>query len=141
MAAKNMAELEQMIMKEMKKAMNVASNKALADMHEETGGFYTQGNPSMYERTGALGDTPRTTAVSQSGNSVSFKAYLDTSHRYSTGDNPSMEDVLNLANYGQPWSTKSGAQARATVGKKGFWERAKKKMGNDFYKTFSSFFK
>lgn len=79
MTAKNMKELEQMLLKEMRKAMNVASERMLADMYDETGGFYTQGNPKMYQRTGALGDTPKTTAVSSSGNVVSFKAYLDTS--------------------------------------------------------------
>ena len=96
MAVNNMKQLETALMKEMRKAMNVTSKKVLADMHEETGGFYTQGEPKMYERTGALGDTPKTSPVSSVGNEVSFEAYLDTNHRYTTGKNPTMEDVLNL---------------------------------------------
>lgn len=140
MTAKNMKELEQMLLKEMRKAMNVASERMLADMHDETGGFYTQGNPKMYQRTGALGDTPKTTAVSSSGNVVSFKAYLDTSGGYTTGDNPSMAQVLDLANYGKPWTTKSGSPARATLGKKGFWERAEKKMQRTLDRTMRQFF-
>lgn len=140
MTAKNMKELEQMLLKEMRKAMNVASERMLADMYDETGGFYTQGNPKMYQRTGALGDTPKTTAVSSSGNVVSFKAYLDTSGSYTTGDNPSMTQVLDLANYGKPWTTKSGSPARATLGKKGFWERAEKKMQRTLDRTMRQFF-
>lgn len=140
MTAKNMKELEQMLLKEMRKAMNVASGRMLADMYDETGGFYTQGNPKMYQRTGALGDTPKTTAVSSSGNVVSFKAYLDTSGGYTTGDNPSMTQVLDLANYGKPWTTKSGSPARATLGKKGFWERAEKKMQRTLDRTMRQFF-
>lgn len=140
MTAKNMKELEQMLLKEMRKAMNVASERMLADMYDETGGFYKQGNPKMYQRTGALGDTPKTTAVSSSGNVVSFKAYLDTSGGYTTGDNPSMTQVLDLANYGKPWTTKSGNPARATLGKKGFWERAEKKMQRTLDRTMRQFF-
>lgn len=140
MTAKNMKELEQMLLKEMRKAMNVASERMLADMYDETGGFYTQGNPKMYQRTGALGDTPKTTAVSSFGNVVSFKAYLDTSGGYTTGDNPSMTQVLDLANYGKPWTTKSGSPARATLGKKGFWERAEKKMQRTLDRTMRQFF-
>lgn len=140
MTAKNMKELEQMLLKEMRKAMNVASERMLADMYDETGGFYTQGNPKMYQRTGALGDTPKTTTVSSSGNVVSFKAYLDTSGSYTTGDNPSMTQVLDLANYGKPWTTKSGSPARATLGKKGFWERAEKKMQRTLDRTMRQFF-
>ena len=140
MTAKNMKELEQMLLKEMRKAMNVASERMLADMYDETGGFYTQGNPKMYQRTGALGDTPKTTTVSSSGNVVSFKAYLDTSGGYTTGDNPSMTQVLDLANYGKPWTTKSGSPARATLGKKGFWERAEKKMQRTLDRTMRQFF-
>ena len=141
MAAKNMNELEQMLLKEMRKAMNVVSEGILADMYDETYGFYTQGNPKMYQRTGALGDTPKTTAVSSFGNTISFEAYLDTSGSYTTGDNPSMEQVLNLANYGNAWITSGGNPARPTLGKKGFWERAEKKMQNTLNKTMKQFFK
>ena len=140
MTAKNMKELEQMLLKEMRKAMDVTSERILADMHDETSGFYTQGSPKMYQRTGALGDTPKTTAVSSSGNVASFKAYLDTSGGYTTGDNPSMKQVLDLANYGKPWTTKNGSPARATLGKKGFWERAEKKMQRTLDRTMRQFF-
>lgn len=141
MTAHNMQELDAMLMRELKKAMNVTSNKALGEMYGETGGFYTGGEPKMYERTGALGDTPRTTSIRTGGKTVSFEAYLDQKHQYTTGDEPTMDKVLNLANSGIPWTTKSGSSARRTVGKRGFWERAEKKIGKSFEKTLGSFFK
>lgn len=141
MTVNNMRQLEQMLLKEAQKAMTVASDKILADMYDETGKFYTKGSPKMYQRTGALGDTPRTTAISTSGKTVSFDAYLDTSHGYTTGSNPSMLQVLNLANYGTPFTTKNGYPAKPTLGQKGFWERAEKKMQKTLDRTMSKFFK
>ena len=138
MTAKNMAELEKMLMKEMRKSMNVASKKMLADMYEETEGFYEGGEPRQYERTGALGDTPRVTAISESGNELEFDAYLDTSHRYTTGKRPTMEDVLHLANDGIVSS--SVGYLRETVGRRGFWDRAEHKMEKTLNDTMHKFF-
>lgn len=140
MAAKDMKELENMLLKEMRKAMKSASKEILTDMKEETKGFYTQGNPKMYERTGALGETPETSDLVSVGNTVSFKAYLNTASQYTTGDNPNMQQVLQLANYGNPWVTSSGRLARDTLGKKGFWERAESKMQSDLDKAMSKHF-
>lgn len=144
MTAKSMEELRAIMLRETDKAMRVASEKALADMYEETGGFYKGKKPKAYKRTGALGDTPGTTAnkkITKSQNlaEVSFDAYLDTNHIYSTGDRPEMRKVLELANYGKPWKTKSGSEAKNTVGKKGFWERAEKKMRKHFNQIMRKF--
>lgn len=54
MTANSMSELNAMLIKELGKAMNVTSEKTLADMYDETGKFYTKGKPVMYKRTGAL---------------------------------------------------------------------------------------
>lgn len=94
----------------------------------------------MYKRTGALGDTPKVTDIDVSGNSASFTAFLDTSGGYTTGDNPSMEQVLNLANYKTRWITSGGHPARLALGKTGFWERAEEKMEDTFNKTMRQFF-
>lgn len=141
MTANNMNQLNNMLMKELRKAMNIASEKMLADMYGETGKFYTKGKPKSYERTGALGDTPRTTALKTFGNIVSFEAYLDLNHQYTTGSYPSMEQVLNLANSGIPFTSKNGYPARPTLGKKGFWEASEKKMERTLNQTMRKFFK
>lgn len=136
---RNMQELETALMSEIRKAMNVVSEKALADMQEETWGFYSDTQPKVYERTGALGDTPRTTALHVSRNGVSFRAFLDTSHRYTTGKYPTMLDVLNLANYHTVNS--SVGYLRETVGRPGFWERANTKIYRSFNDTLATFFR
>lgn len=122
MNVNSMEELRKAMLHEAEKAMRVASEKILAEMHHETGDFYTGGEPEIYERTGALGDTPKTTAITQSGDSVSFDAYLDQSHTYTTGKNPTMHDVLILTNNG------SFPGLHPAVGKTGFWDRAEDKM-------------
>ena len=127
--ARNMKQLNQMLMKSLKKAMEEANEKILEDMYEETGNFYAGGDPVQYQRTGALGDTPRTTAVSSStsatGGSASFNAYLDQTGGYTTGRRPSMKTVLEHANTG---GDMTNPPMRAVVGNSGFWERAEDKM-------------
>lgn len=131
MVAKNMRELENMLMKQLKKAMNVASQKMLADMYTETAAFYTKGNPKYYMRTGALGDTPRTTALSVNGKQVSFEAYLDQTHSYSTGTF-TMGQVLEHA---------ESTHFRAGIkGKPKFWMNSEKRMEKTFNKTLREFF-
>lgn len=134
MTANNLKQLEQMMLKEMRKMAHVASTKMLTDMQEETADFYTGGEPISYQRTGALGDTPRVSPISADGNTISFDAYLDQEYTYTTGSKPTMTEVLNAANYGK-------GRLRSPVGKKGFWERAEKKMEQTFIETANDFFK
>lgn len=140
MTVNNMKQLEQALLNKAKKAMEAASADILADMREGTNYFYTGNKPQKYNRTDALRNTPRTSVVSVIGNEISFNAYLDKSHSYTNGSNPSMAQVLNLANYGIPFTTKNGYPSRATVGQKGFWERAEKKMQKSLVKNMKKFF-
>ena len=147
--ARNMKQLNDMLMRSLKNAMKATSKKAEADMYDATGWFYGGGDPryepTVYERTGALGDTPRVTEnnVNQyaNGGEVSFTAYLDNTHVYTTGDNPDMQKVLELANDGTQWITANGKKARLAVGRREFWERAEKNMEKDFEETLSKTFK
>lgn len=140
MAVKNLKQLKSVAMREVRKSMAEASKKALEDMNEEAKGFYTGKQPTMYKRTGALGDTPKTTPLSVSGNEISFKAYLDEEHQYTTGKNPTMEDVLNLTK-AVPDHNSSVGYLRSVRGKIRFWERAKEKMERDFNETLRKTFK
>lgn len=138
MVARNNEDLRRMLMKDLRKAMKVGSEKALADMYEQTGDFYTGGEPKIYERTGALGDTPRTTEISVEGDSVSFKAYFDENHDYTTGKKPTMHDVLDLADKGI--TNSSVGNLRRAVGKTGFVERADQQIQKTMDDTLGSFF-
>lgn len=136
MAIKSINGIKKALMKELKAAMNEAEAKAKEDLKAGTDYFYAGGEPSVYQRTGALGDTPRTGNRRNSDTSITFEAYLDKSHTYTTGDCPSMEQVLNLANYGKAWA----AQIGSTVGNKGFWEKAIKDVEQDFYSIIGKHF-
>lgn len=141
MNAKNMSELETMLKKEIEKAMRVTSEKVLEDMYDETGKFYTGEQPTMYVRTGALGDTPRTTAISTLGNTISFEAYLDTNHVYDTGKKPTMLDILNLTKSVPERHSSVGYLGGNVRGRTGFWERSLERMERDFDETLRKFFK
>ena len=143
MVAKNTKQLEAMLMKELNRAMKDASKKALADMREETSDYYEGSTPRKdgYIRTYKLEKSPKVTPIESNGGTLSFEAYLDQSHHYKTGDKPYMGQVLDLANYGKPWITASGAPANPTIGKRGFWERAEKKVKKSFERAIKDHFK
>lgn len=138
MDARNSAELKKMLLKEARKAMTVVSKKAMADMQEETAGFYAGTTPKQYERTGALMDTPSTTPISAKGDELEFSAYLDDTGSYTTGKNPTMHDVLELADRDNRSS--SVGYLAPVVGNGGFWERSEAKIEKDFNETFTKFF-
>jgi len=116
--ASSMAELEKMIKDEIKSAMQSISRESLEIMKQETAGFYAGGYPTMYIRTGALGETPKVEPIKDNGNTIEFEAKLDDSHVYSTGKRPSMKDVLTLTDKGH------AKGLRPAVGTTGYWERA-----------------
>lgn len=132
MTASNMAQLEQMLMNQIKKAMNVAAEQMKADVYEQTGSFYTQGSPKIYIRTGALGDTPRVTPITNSGKTVSYDVYLDQSHNYSTGT-WNMATVMEHAESGDGYG--------GILGKPGFWQRSEQKFQKTLDRVMKSFFK
>lgn len=133
--ANNINELRNQILKEMQKATTVTAAKAEADMYHYTEDFYVGTDPK-YKRTGALGDTPRVTATKKSGNQVSFEAYLDENHVYSTGKHPTMSEVLAVANdHGN-----NPGHLNPPVGKQGFWDRAERQIEKDFDDTMGQFF-
>ena len=113
--ARNMMQLNNMLMRELKNTMKKVRKKSKEDMKEATKWFYD-------------------------GGEVSFTAYLDKSHIYTTGDNPDMEQVLYLANDGVKWITSGGYYARDTVGNQRFWERAEANIEKDFRDTLSKTF-
>ena len=138
--AKSTEELERQILAEMSKAMTAVSKQLHRDMQWGTQFFYAGTKPKIYVRTGALGESPTVSHIQPMTNGFAFIAYLSPMHRYTTGDYPTMTQVLNLANSGIAWRTKSGALAKDTVGHKHFWEKSKKVMEHDFYEIMSRHF-
>lgn len=141
--AKSTKELENMFRNEMRKAMKVVQSKAEADMFEETGKFYTIGNPTIYQRTGGLGSSPRTTALNVSGNTISFTFYLDQNQGWYGRGNPNPAFTSRgYASYFSPLQILNAAEYHlANVkGKPGFWHRSEQKIEKDFHNTMAQFF-
>ena len=140
--ARNMRELNAMLLQEVNHAMQEVSKKALADMREQTSEFYDYAQPKQYERTYVLKNSPRVSNVNMQsstfGGRVSFDAYLDQQHRYTTGKNPTMHQVLEVA---ESHKNCSYYKLRAPVGHQGFWKRSQKSMASDFKKIMRKYFK
>ncbi len=141
--ANNSAELERMIVQQMQKAMQVTQRKIEADMFEEVGKFYTQGDPHWYTRTGGLANTPKTTGITLGGTTASFEAYLDPNQGWYGEGNPN--PAFTSRGWGSYFSplqviSASESDAAGVLGKGGFWSRSLKRMKEDIMTTFGQFF-
>ncbi|MDD3361550.1 MAG: hypothetical protein PHW34_07755 [Hespellia sp.] len=123
----NMSSLVASVKRDISKAVNLIDVKGEAALHENTWAYYTS-QPDKYIRTGALGNTPRSSGVTSSGNTWELELYLDDSYRYSTGT-WDMKTVLDAANNG------------ALVGSGGFWEQSKEDIERIVNETLSQFFR
>lgn len=141
--ANSIGELEQMLRNQLHNAMQVVQAKAEADMFEETGNFYTVGNPKIYQRTGGLGSSPRTTNLSSGGNSVSFEAYLDPDQGWYGAGNPNPAFTSRgFSSYFSPMQILNAAEYHFAhvLGRPGFWRRSEQKFERDLNNTITSFF-
>lgn len=143
MVVTSLEQLNQALMNKLRSAMSVVNAKVLADMYQETGSFYTQGKPTIYVRTGALGDSPRTTsltATQNGGGSVSFEAYLQENNYLVP--NP----AFTSRGYSSHFSGKEVLEAAENhtahiLGKPGFWKRSEEKFQKELDSTLQQFFK
>lgn len=107
-------------MKQLSAGMVEVQNEADKIMKENIDDFYSR-KPSAngYQRTGALGRTPRTTMNRTGATTVSMRAWLNQSHIYSTGrDLRPMARMLPEAESG----------GYGIVGKPGFWARSENEI-------------
>ena len=123
-------QLEAALRSKMKSAMEAARSKVEAQAEGNAWEFYTEGDPVRYERTGALGNTPETTGVQNSGNNVSFEVRLNDNYSYSTGTFTANEVLTAAENH-----------AAGILGKPGFWEKTKEDSQKILDETMSAAFK
>lgn len=133
MTARNMGELDAMLLRELERAMGEASVQMFEDAQTETAKFYTKGEPKQYKRTGTLGRSPRKTEVSTSGKKVSYDVYLATDEEGYTTGTFSKLDVLTAA--------ESTSNRAGILGKPQFWANSKKKFGKTLDRTMKKHFK
>lgn len=139
-AARSMAELEQMLRKELQVAMNEVQVQSLADMLTETHNFYSSGHPKIYQRTGQLGNSPRVTGITGGGNTLSFRAYLQLGSYHVP--NPAFTS-RGYASYFSPLQVMNAAEYHFAhvLGRPGFWNRSQLKMERNLNRAMSSHFK
>ena len=137
--ARNMVELNRMLMIELSKAMNKVAGDILEIMNDATNYFYAGGVPKMYKRTGELGKTPTITKIKETSNTISFDAYLNQNHQYTTGKNPNMLQVLLLTNDMMTYQPNIG-KLRQAVGSPHFWDIALQRMEAAYEDVLSRFF-
>lgn len=123
--------------------MHEASQEAKKDMDSEMDNFYTSKKPKEYKRTGEMKKTPKVTPIttqitSPVSGSVSFEASLETSHRYTSGKNPTMTQVLEVA---ENHKKASYYKLRPPVGRQGFWKRSEEEIEKDLNRAFRKRFK
>ena len=123
--------------------MHEASQEAKKDMDSEMDNFYTSKKPKVYKRTGEMKKTPKVTPIttqitSPVSGSVSFEASLETSHRYTSGKNPTMTQVLEVA---ENHKKASYYKLRPPVGRQGFWKRSEEEIEKDLNRAFRKRFK
>ena len=127
----------------MELCMNEASQETKKDMDSEMDDFYTSKKPKEYKRTGEMKKTPKVTPIatqmtSPVSGSVSFEASLETSHRYTSGKNPTMTQVLEVA---ENHKKASYYKLRPPVGRQGFWKRSEEEIEKDLNRAFRKRFK
>lgn len=140
--ARSTRELENMLHHELRKAMKVTQEKSEADMHEEVGLFYTWGEPTIYQRTGGLGSSPRTTALNDNGNSMGFDAYLSQDQGWYGRGNPNPAFTSRgYKSYFSPLQILNAAEYHLAhvKGRPQFWHRATIKMERDYQNTLEKF--
>lgn len=139
MIARNMNELHSMLHKELRKAMEKTLREVMKDMQDSIQYFYDGGFPDKYHRTEAMKDTPSTTDIKEQGNIISFEAFLNTQHQYTTGKNPNMLQVLLLTNDLMTKQPDIG-KLRKAVGSPHYWQLALDKMKKTYNDVLSNFF-
>jgi len=120
--------LEAAITSELVGAVEEAVEKSYRDADTEMHGFYSQGTPLYYSRTGQLGGIARRTGVVKSSSTAMGEVYLDTSIGYSTGT-PGFPVVEQAEVFGS-----------GILGRGGFWQRTVAKIPLNLHMALSKRF-
>ena len=92
-------EVKKLIEKDVRSGMNAARDEVKVKFEDNVIGYYDIGNPVKYDRTGTLLESPNTTPASGGGNLFKFKAEMEESIAYHTG-NFSGADVIEATETG-----------------------------------------
>ena len=125
-----MAAIKRAIQKEAKAAMRDAQKKMWKKTQQEIESFYYQGSPTIYERTGTLGNSPQITSLQDSGDSLEYEIYLDQSVSYEVPN-----EAFTSRGFPSYFTTPEIFEAAESgsfgvKGKPGFWARSEAEFQN-----------
>jgi len=148
--ATSMAALEQMLIQEMRAAMNEANTKTKQTLDKELKSFYSSAGTGRYVRTGQLGNSGKADPVSGGGKQLSFDVYIDKGSISYGVPNPRFTDPIiaqqfdgrTYASYFSTDQVLNAAEAGAAhiAGNPGFWARAEGQFQSDLDAAMSSHF-
>jgi hypothetical protein len=118
------------IKQEMISAVSEAESKTYLDALRNVSNSYNTEQPELYERTYQLKNSPRNTGLSESGNTIIAKVYLDQMYNYDTGTY-STPKVFSEAENG-------GSGIKLTPG---FWKMTEKNAEDNLRSAMSKRFK
>lgn len=126
----NMVAIKRAIQKEAKAAMRDAQKKMWKKTRQELESFYNQGSPTIYERTGTLGNSPQITSLQDSGDSLEYEIYLDQSVSYEVPN-----EAFTSRGFPSYFTTPEIFEAAeggtsGVKGKSGFWARSEAEFQN-----------
>lgn len=131
------------IQQEARNAVAETDALGLAATLNNTHSFYSQGNPTVYQRTGQLGNSPKSTGVSGSGNSYKTKIYLDVAGTSYPVPNPDFDtDGTGRFSHFSSQEVFEAAESGSfgVKGKPGFWKKSEAEIQQIFEAAMSKRF-
>lgn len=124
-----MGKIRDEILKNFQSAMDESEAKSYLSATKNLSDFYSQGTPKVYQRTGMLGLSGRTTGVQGGGEHLNFEIYADMGYNYDTGSFYTPK-VFNEAEVG----------GSGILGQSGFWEKTIEETEEAIQQAFGSKF-
>lgn len=121
--------------------MEDTAEDAKQDLRAASDYFYEAGPGLRYHRTETIKKVEAVSKVKRTQDGVAIEAGYNENASYLSGSRPTVGEVLLLADQGVPFTTKNGADARPTVGNKGFWQKAQDSMKDSLRKEMKKHFK
>lgn len=123
-------EVKKMMEKDVRAGMNAARDEVKVKLEDNVMGYYSVGNPVVYDRTGTLLESPNTTPVSGGGSHFEFKVEMQDSISYHTGKYTGAQ-VIDATEQGH-----SG-----TLGKHGYFAKTEAEIPEIVDRNMSKFLK
>ncbi len=101
MVFKNEKELERFLMKQSRQALLKAQDKVYSIIKKFVYQFYSEYDPTMYERTYQFLQSLVQSRIVSDGKGYKVEIYFDLGYIYKTGSNPSGEQVMEAADWGR----------------------------------------